>query len=609
MLLCLLLAGFGLLAAADAGRFNAPLARYASRRLDRPVSFQALHTHLLSGRPTVTLGGLRMGQPAWAGPGDLLRADAVRLAFAWPGLAVTGIEVDRPTLNLVRLSPDRANWSSGKGDRGGDSRLLDSVRLLRITGGRFSLDDRVGDLRLSGTLVHDAAADPARPLKLTAEGVLKGGAIQASAQGGALNHRRRNTPYPFSARLRDGETFVGVSGVSAGPGRFKDGYDLAIAARGPNLADTRYLIDESLPNSAPYRLTVRLVREGRTVRATGLKAVVGRSDFTGSIVSDGSRPRRRIVVDLDSRTLYAADVDALLSHIPPHRLTRSVSGAKVPGKGGGPLFNSRPIDLTRFRRKDARLDIRAERFVLGQISPGRLHAVGVLREGRLELKPFTLAFPSGRADLALALDVNGPHPAFRLDGTVRQAALSSLAPGLARTISGVADLRIRAAGAGSSFHAMALNATGGIGLTLRNGQIQAAKADVLSGAVIQGAFKALANKSARSGVPCALADLGLGGGRITSRRILLVTDAGAAVGQGQVDLASETVDLTIYGRPSGFRLFAVKAPITLTGPMLHPQAKVRLGGRPAGETGPVPEAPKITGDPAAFCSQQLAGAP
>ncbi len=604
-LACVTLAALALLAAIDSGRLNSVLAEIASKRLNRPVAFETIRAHLLSIRPTLTINRLRIGSPAWAGPASLLEADRVRLSFRWPTLALTEIDVDRPRANLVRASRERNNWSSG--GNGARGNLLDEVKVLRVTNGSFVVDDRVTDLRLIGTLSHDTSRNPSWPLSISARGELKGGDIQLAALGAPLTNRPRKTPYRFSLSLEDGATFLQVAGASEKPAQL-DSFDLALTARGPNLSDMRYLINVGLPNSAPYRVTAKLSRRGSITRATALRAVVGRSDFTGSIVSDGSRKRRLITIKLDSQNLYAADVLTFLGRRPGRLLARSVSGATHSGGSDGRLFTTKPIDLTQFRQKDAKLAITARRFFIKGVSPGQLTADVTLDHGKVTLKPFRIAFPSGGANGVLAIDVNGSRPAFNLDGEVRTAELGSLVPGLAKTVNGTADLRVQVAAAGGSFREIALNADGRVGMHIRNGVMQASKAEILSGSIVQGAFTALANKKARTTLSCLIADLGVGHGTVTAQRILLVTDAGTAWAQGGIDLASETVQLTIYGRPSRFRLFAVDAPVSVSGPMLHPQTKLRLRGGPSGSAQTSLQLAAIKGDGAEFCSRQPAAA-
>lgn len=595
-LVCFIVAGVAVLAALDRGALDRPLARGASKALERPVAFTSVRTRLLSARPSLVVTGLRLGNPAWAGPGEVLTARRVELAFRWSRLLHSDLNpvtvaVDEPVAHLIRASRQQKNWTSGKSGGTG----VGSVLSLRITGGRFTYEDRVRDMTLSGLADYDAARGE-RPLQGRAEGVLKGEAVSLTLRGAPLTGRKPRTPYPFDVRVQDGETLVVASGTSAAPLSLR-GFDLEVQASGPNLAEMKYLIGVGLPNSRPYRLTGHLARQGRTTPATGLRAVIGESDFAGTIVSDGSKPRRMLRIDLTSKVLHAADIAAFLTHIPDHAHTRSVPGSA--GKGGSDrLLGSKPLNLVRFRDRDARLSIAADRFMVGHLATSRLRTQGVLDHGVFNLKPFSLALPSGAAQGALSMDVNGPNPAFGLEGTVR-GDLATLMPGLAETITGRSTLTVDIAGAGPSWRAIGQAAKGAARLVVRDGDIQKSKAKVLSGAVVSGALTALTSKNARTPLPCAVAEATIGGGQVRSRRIVLATGSGFAMAVGRIDLASETIDLTVYGQPrGGLKLFTSDKPVAVRGRLLSPKVDVLPKGGPSA---PAPEAPGMD-DPAAFCA-------
>jgi AsmA family protein len=596
----------GLLSAAERGTFNSTLARMASDRLERDVAFQSLDLNLLTGQPSVTLTGLTVDAPQWAGKAPLLEARRLSVGFSW-GALLTGraaartIDLDRPIVRLVRLSPEQQSWPKGKGG-GGDS--LRGVRRLSITAGRFSLDDRVKQIGLSGAFDHRPEGD--RPLTASARGAVRGGEIVLQARGGALNARARRAPYPFEAKVTDGEARIAISGVSDRPLSFS-GFDLAVQASGPNLVVLEYLVDLGTPNSTPFAVTGRVKRTGKVTTATIAKGAMGQSDLTGTIVSDGSKDRRVLRIDLNAQTLHMRDVASVLADRPSHAVARVTPGAPTKRPPGARLLSENPLDLARFNEKDAVIRIRARRFLTDTLSPGQLSADAKLERGVFTLKPLTIDFASGRLEAALSLDLKRPDLVVGLDGKVRSNEIASLAPGLADLLGGKSNFDIQFKGTGRSWRQIGASAHGGLRLTLEDGDFQRSKASLLSGAVVQAAITALANKDARTELNCAVADADIRAGRIISRNITLVTGAGTAVIDGAVDLDRELIDLTVYGRPSGFRLFTVNSPVSVTGPLANPQTKVRLlgkGGKAA------LEAPKVEGDDKAeFCRRLLASPP
>jgi uncharacterized protein involved in outer membrane biogenesis len=560
-------------AALDRGALDGAVMRIASSRLHRPVRFQSLETRLLSARPQITVTGLAIGNPDWAtGAPELLHADHVQARFGWSSLlrarlAPTEMTVEGARANLIRVSPERANWRSGKGG-GGDP--LSGATQLTIGRSRFTFDDRVRGLKLRGSVEHAAAAHPQWPLAIEAQGEIQGGEVTLAVQGGPLNGRRK-AGYPIRVSLQDGKVRLEAAGTLAAPLSFK-GFDLAVKAQGPNLVALEYLLNLGTPNSAPFRLEGRIERVGEVTRATNLAGVIGDSAIKGTIVSDGSGRRRLLTVDLAAEALHLRDIDAILASRPSHAVARVTPGG--PSQGSG-LFSDKPLDLDRFNHKDADIRLTARRFATGGLAPGNLAFEGRLRSGLFETRKFDVAFPSGRLTARYSIDLRKPDIRMTLDASLAQAQLGSLAPSMAKTLDGRARLRLRADGAGRSIQQIVSNARGQAELDLRDGVLKRSTAKFLTGALVEGALTSLFSKSATTELSCARSAFTIGGGKATVREIVLVSGSGTTTGGGAVNLSDETIDLRLYGRADGFTLFRSYRPVEVKGPLASP--KVGLG--------------------------------
>ena len=96
---------------------------------------------------------------------------------------------------------------------------------------------------------------------------------------------------------------------------------------------------------------------------------------------------------------------------------------------------------------------------------------------------------------------------------------------------------------------------------------QALFAELLGIDATKSLFLYLAHDQTPTPVRCAVAEFHASGGVLTAQRILIDTGAVQATGQGVIDLRSETMDLSISGKPKHFRLIRIAAPITLKGPL------------------------------------------
>src|SRR6185312_9383653 len=96
-------------------RLRGPVSRELSAQLQRPVSIAALHGSLFW-RPHVQISGLKIGNPAWAGGGQMVSVDRIELELRfWPLLAgdivLPRVALIHPVVRLYRGADGRANWA------------------------------------------------------------------------------------------------------------------------------------------------------------------------------------------------------------------------------------------------------------------------------------------------------------------------------------------------------------------------------------------------------------------------------------------------------------------------------------------------------------------
>ena len=72
-------------------------------------------------------------------------------------------------------------------------------------------------------------------------------------------------------------------------------------------------------------------------------------------------------------------------------------------------------------------------------------------------------------------------------------------------------------------------------------------------------------------IRCGVAEFNLQQGVLQVRTMVLDTAVTAIVGTGAVDLANETLNLTLIPKPKRWSLFALRGPITVRGELAHPE--------------------------------------
>ncbi len=92
--------------------------------------------------------------------------------------------------------------------------------------------------------------------------------------------------------------------------------DAKVSVSGPSLAALYPTLPLALPDTPPYRVTGRLVREGDVYSYTGFSGVIGNTDLAGDARYERRQPRPLLTATLKSRSLDLADLGPLVG-LPP----------------------------------------------------------------------------------------------------------------------------------------------------------------------------------------------------------------------------------------------------------------------------------------------------
>lgn len=575
-LACIVGATVALLALIDHGALDGPIARWASSRLERPVRFDRLRTHLLSRHPEISMDGLRIGNPGWLPEGDAARIARVTVRFRFLPLLggqvdIPSLTIERPVLHLIRVGPRRNNWSiTHDGKNGPAFAPLRGVGRFVVSDGILRFHDYARDLFVQGTF--DLAGPAQQPFRMRGAGTYKGGAVRFAAKGGAIHGDAVGRPYPFLFDMIDGATTLHAQGTSKDPFDLSQ-YALSVRARGPNLANIGYLFNLITPNSAPFTLTTRAFSDGRHLRFDRLRVAMGASRIAGQISADHGGPRRAIVASFDAPRLARADIDAILSTVPPRAEARVRSGAVTPGLASRWLLSNAPFGLRRMRGADFDFHIHVDTLT-GYALPLTDVATRIdLDHGLLNVPAFAARLYSGRVNGAGSLDARTETPLLKAKAVMTGLRLADAAAAKS-PMQGRLDLRFDLAGRGRSLHLAAGTASGTAGFSLTGATVPRPAAYILGGDMLRAA---LAGRNGAVALDCATGDLKGANGRLDVRNLALGTAMGSASGSGTIDLGAERLALVLNGRAARRRLFQVAAPIRIEGPWLRPVVSVLPG--------------------------------
>ncbi len=594
--------GFALLALAmavflmlfDWDWLRGPIARYASARTGRDVRIEGhLQVHLLTWTPTVRVGGLKIGNPAWAGRGDTAEVRqltaGVRLAPLLIGrLDMTLVDLDQPRFDLIRDKDERENWALSPAQAGKPLTLPPIERFI-IRDSQLSLTDAHRNMTLAGT-VNAAEQAPGvasghQGFELIGKGSMNREPFLLQATGGPLIHVQRDQPYPFHLDVRAGATHVEADGQLVKPFSLGD-MNGALKASGPNLKDLYPLTGVIFPGTPAYSLSAHLDRKQNHFDLTGIQGRVGESDLEGRVSLDKPNGRRLVSADLASRQLVFADLLAVIGGGPKAAAAKESPNAPPPTPSGR-LMPDAHLQVDRLKTMDASVRYRAQSVQTGRWPLRRFALDLSLDRGLVVMNPIDFEFPQGRLAGRVQIDGRGATPVTDLDMRLSNVALQQfLSPkfGEPPAIEGMLQARARLHGVGDTIHKAASSADGRVVLVVPRGKVRQAFAELLGVNVANGLYLLLSKDNRETDLRCAVASFDVKNGVMNVDNAVFDTGVVRAQGKGSVNLGAESLNLRLDGQTKKPRLLRLWAPITLQGTLLHPKPGVDAG-KAAGQIG------------------------
>jgi len=574
-----------------------PIESYASGQLHRPVAIRGpMSGRLLSWTPSLTAERVTVGEPAWAGGGPMIEIPRLTISLDLPTLLLRGrmvlpvVAAQQPQVRMIRAADGRNNWTFGAEATPAPLRLP-AIRHFTIDDGRLTLDDAVRKLHFVGSISSNERLTGfgAGRFTLVGQGTLNGDPFLAQVLGGPLINVDPDRPYLFHSDIRAGDTHAIADGSIIHP------FDLgALTAKvqvsGSDLSRLYALTGLALPNSPPYDLHGDLKRDGQRYDITHLGGRVGVSDVAGSLSVVPRDGRRYLTGDLTSRRLKLADMLAIFGGAPKAALKGTVVSPAEQAMAAKLAVEHRvlpdaALDVARLRQMDADVRYSAGSVDAGPLPIRQLSLRAKLDHGLLDVTPLSMTLPQGDISGSVRIDARGATPADTVDLRLAHAQLATLFPTRkgVMPMEGGLDARVRLSGVGASVRAVAADANGTVALVIPQGQMRRATAELL-GIDAKGLFELLAKDQTPTPVRCGVAEFQSRGGIMTAQRIILDTGVVQAQGTGVIDLRTETLNLSLSGKPKQFRLLRLAAPITLKRTFAQPKVGVDVG-KAAGQIG------------------------
>lgn len=510
---------------------------------------------------------VRFANPPWARDPQMLVADSVTLsldlsALLHGRLTIPELRLTRPKVFLEQASGGRKTWLLDQSQTDEDSRI--PIGQVRLDQGEFHYLDADQHTDVQATFATRADGDR---VLFKAGGRFHGQPLAAEGEGGAvLAWRDDRTPYPLRVQATLGRTQVRAEGTVTNLHELQ-GVDLQLVLSGDSLATLFPLIGVALPPTPAYRSAGHLVRSAGVWRYEAFTAHLGSSDVGGSLQVAVVGARKQLSGELTFQRLSLADLGP-------------AAGVRPSAATSARVLPDLPLDISRWPSLDADIRLRVQTLISQQALPMRaLYARLRLVDSRLSLDPLAFDWAGGQVTARLTLDGSRPPLRGQARLALRGVALAQLMPASAATrgmdlghLNGDAEL----SGQGASVGRMLAQSEGQLRLVARGGQVSRLLMEQ-SGLHLLEILRLSMTGDEVIQVNCAIADFSVAHGVMRPRQLVLDTAVNTLVGQGSIDLSTETLDLTIEPRTKRSSIASLRAPVHLRGSFAKPELTLDTG--------------------------------
>ena len=582
-----------------------PINRYVSAQLGRQFEITQRFSVRLGLITTVRAEEVEIANPQWAQERFLLQAKAAEFEIRlWPLLfgkvVIPRIALTQPKIGL-QIEPDgRRTWALSRDTS--DEKAVPEIGTMLVDQGSISFKAKAqnADLDVEFSLAKEVESQ--LPLSFKAKGKWQNETVAVTGRMGGVLQLSEDVkaPFPLEINAVAGRTALKAKGSIENLASLA-GIDATFDLQGQSMEDLYKLLGVVLPNTPPYKLRGQLDKKGKLWAVSQIQGVLGKSDIGGSLSFDQSAATPLLTGKVQSKMLDFADLGSVIGMAPvkdraatqkvaptskPARLSPVASRQKASAMAPAPgkVLPVTPLDVPKLKAMNADIrysaaDIRHVRAL--PLDKGSVHLK--LNAGVLQLEPISLGVAGGTIAGSIRIDSNVAPASITTKLDVRSVQLKQLFPTVETTktalgkISGQFNLK----GRGNSVAQMLGSASGDMAILMGQGEISNILLEFMGldgGEVIKFLVQGDRNVELR----CAAAAFDVKQGLMTSRAIVLDTVDTVITGEGQINLAHETVNVLLKPAPKDVSILSLRSPLRIGGTFGAPSAgpeKTALAGR------------------------------
>ena len=539
--------------------------------------------------PRITAERLRFANPAWASRPDMLTVDRIDTTISFSDLlhkrvVLPQVMVEAPDLHLEQSADGRRNWFLDREQSDSSTSValgavtLDKAHVAYVVK-HIDTDVEVDLATVDASNVTTSGGGKTSRIALKAGGKWKGLKLEGEASGGdVLRLRDAKAAYPMTAKGTIGRTHIAADGTITGITK-PTAADFKLDLSGADLGEWLRIAGIGLPETPAYSTAGHVRLADGVWHYDNFTGKFGVSDVAGSVTyqqreRDGKH-RPFISGKLISKKLDLADLGPAVGKAPA---PQAAAAARTPASASGRILPQRTFSADKWNTLDA--DIRFEGKDIknaGSIPFDNLDMHVTMQDTVLAFTPLSFGFAGGKMGGNVRLDGSVNPMRAHVDARFADLQLDRLTPSLKRANDALGRLNgtVKLDGRGNSIAAMLGTSNGTAQIAMGRGELSSLLLELMGLQGPQIVRYLLGDRDAK--VRCAVADLVMKNGDLSTKSALIDTDLNVIKLEGHVDFAGEQFNLTVTPLPKKPSILVLRTPFHVAGSFAQPSVKPDYG--------------------------------
>lgn len=485
-------------------------------------------------------------------------------------IAVQSLIMTEPRLVLEQDKKGRNNWTFEKQESQSGWKLF--VQDVAMTQGTIQYVDpaKRADILLRIDTLPDNSVEWKVGGKFNDESI-SGGA----RTGALLSIQATNVPYPLEGKVVVGGTSIFVKGTITDPAH-PSAIDANLKILGASMADLFPLSGVLLPETPKFSTEGRVVgtlgRGKLRIRYEKFKGQVGSSDIAGTLEYLQKKPRPILNGEVVSNHLNLTDLATLAGGGSAHKKQKSDTVKQPPDK----VLPVSPFKTDRWGRMDADVQFNGNEIVgAGKFPFENVHTHIKMTDGVLSLEPLNFGIAGGKLTTQLTIDGRNDPAKARMTVSARHMKLKEFFPAVKEMRASLGEIHgdAKLSAAGNSFAALTGSANGELLALMSQGTVSKFVMEAIGlnvGSMV--VSKLFGDKQVE--LNCMATDFNVINGLMKPQLFLVDTEDAVIHMDGDINLARETLNLTLHPKSKGLRLLSLRSPIYVKGTFKNPEVGI-----------------------------------